>query len=147
MGVVSRARTAGLGMNIQDVLRCKSVIHLAQSARSLATATTEPASGEDTDEPFALSPIQTMYMQMAANHSGDARFNQSSLLRVAGRVSVADIQRAMGYIVQRHSMLRARFAKKPDGGWDQRVAKASVPPLPSSQHSQLCGKSVNRVHF
>ena len=123
MGVVSRARTAGLGMTIQDVLRSKSVIHLAQLARSLAAATNNSAAEEATDEPFALSPVQTMYMQLATKYAGDARFNQSNILRVAGRVSVANIKRAMESIVQRHPMLRARFAQRADGSWEQRVVK------------------------
>jgi hypothetical protein len=127
MGVVSRARTAGLGVSIQDVLRSKSVVHLAQIAKSLAApATTQSASAEETNEPFALSPVQTMYMDMAERHSGDARFNQSNLLKVAGRVSIATIKLAVDSLVARHPMLRARFAKKSNGGWEQRVAKVGL---------------------
>lgn len=124
MGVVSRSRAAGLVMTIQDVLRSKSVIHLAQNAKSLAPASTESVGEEESEEAFELSPIQSMYMLLAPRHTGDARFNQSNMLGVAGRVSVDTIKSALNMIVQRHHMLRARFTKKEDGKWYQRIAKA-----------------------
>jgi aryl carrier-like protein len=126
MGVVSRARTAGLGLNIQDVLRSKSVVHLAQVARFLAPTTNESRNGEESSEPFALSPVQRMYMQLADSYQGDARFNQSNILGVARRVGVSSVRRAMDSVVQRHAMLRARFNKSQDGNWDQHVTRVSV---------------------
>lgn len=125
MGVVSRARTAGLGINIQDVLRSKSVVHLAQLAKSLASATTESRSEEETDEPFALSPIQSMYLHLAAGHTGIARFNQSNVFGVPRRLTVETLKGAIDSIVQRHPMLRARFTNNEYGSWEQRIAKVS----------------------
>ncbi|OIW22660.1 hypothetical protein CONLIGDRAFT_694858 [Coniochaeta ligniaria NRRL 30616] len=126
MGVVSRARTAGLGINIQDVLRSKSVVRLAQNTKSLAPASTESRGEEESHEHFGLSPIQSMYMLSASRHTRGARLNQSSLLSVAGRVPFSAIKSAQNMIVQRHHMLRARFTKKQDGSWDQRITKAGV---------------------
>ena len=124
MGVVSRARNARLIVSIQDVLRSKSVVHLAQLAKLSPSSTATDAHGEEeTEEPFALAPIQSMYLKSAVKHHGEARFNQSFALGVPRRVTVDAIKRAMDSIVQRHSMLRARFARKQDGNWEQRIAK------------------------
>lgn len=130
MGVVSRARNAKIQLSVQDVLRSKSIIHLAQLAKVAPSSAATGAHEAETEEPFALSPIQTMYLNLAAKHAGEARFNQSFTLAVPRRVSVDTIKRAMDSVVQRHSMLRARFAKKQDGSWEQRIAKVGVFPLP-----------------
>lgn len=126
MGVVSRARTAGLGLNIQDVLRSKSVVHLAQVARSLVPATTDSRTEEESSEPFDLSPVQRMYMQLADSYQRDARFNQSNILGVARKVGVSGVRRAMDAVVQRHGMLRARFNRRYNGSWEQHVAKVGL---------------------
>jgi aryl carrier-like protein len=126
MGVVSRARTAGLGLNIQHVLRSKSVVHLAQVARSLVPAATESRTEEESSEPFDLSPVQRMYMQLADSYQGDARFNQSNILGVARKVGVSGVRRAMDAVVQRHGMLRARFNRRYNGSWEQHVAKVGL---------------------
>jgi hypothetical protein len=124
MGVVSRARNVKIKLSVQDVLRSKSLAHLAQLAK-VAPSSTETAMHRDqeTEEPFALSPIQSMYLNSAVRYDGDARFNQSFTLSVSRRVAVDTIKRAVEAIVERHSMLRARFVRTQDGTWRQRIAK------------------------
>lgn len=123
MGVVSRARNAGLKLSIQDVLRCKSVVQLAQLAKMLPSASAETRMEEETEKPFPLSPIQSMYLKSTAKHVGDARFNQSFTLGVSRRVTVNTIKKAIDAVVQRHAMLRARYTKTQDGHWEQSIAK------------------------
>jgi hypothetical protein len=124
MGVVSRARNAKIDVSLQDVLRSKSIVHLAQLARlSPSSAATEAHSEKETEERFALAPIQDMYLKSAVKHNDEARFNQSFALGVPRQVTVDTIKRAMDSIVQRHSMLRARFARRHDGSWEQRIPK------------------------
>jgi hypothetical protein len=124
MGVVSRARRAKIKLSVQDVLRAQSLVHLAQLANVLTSSTTsKPSQEEETDQPFSLSPIQSMYMISAINHAGDGRFNQSVTLAVPPRVTVDAIRRGTDLIVERHAMLRARFNKSQDGRWEQRIAK------------------------
>ncbi|KAB5522985.1 non-ribosomal peptide synthetase [Coniochaeta sp. 2T2.1] len=135
MGVVSRARTSGLGMSIQDVLRSRSIVHLAQVSKPLTSVTTQAPAEEETSEPFGLSPIQRMYMHLSSKHTGDGRFNQSNVLGVAGRIPVATIKRAMDMIVQRHPMLRARFVRNNEGAWEQRIAKAGSSAYRCLEHS------------
>jgi hypothetical protein len=127
MGVISRARNEKLDVSVPDVLRAKSVVHLAQLARpSTSSAATETHAEKETEEPFGLSPIQTLYLKSAVQQSGAARFNQSSALSVPRRITVDTIKRAMDLIVDRHSMLRARFSRKPDGSWEQRITKVRI---------------------
>lgn len=127
MGVVSRARNAKIILSVQDVLRSKSLVHLSQLARlSPSLAVTEVQGNEQTEEPFALSPIQTLYLKLAVKHDDDARFNQSFGLSTSRQVTIDTIKRAMDTIVERHSMLRSRFTRKPDGNWEQRTTKVRV---------------------
>lgn len=133
MGVVSRARNAKIKLSIQDVLRCKSIVHLTQLAKSLPSSTVSTVRKEEgTEQPFALSPVQTMYLKSAVKHGGDARFNQSFTLGVPRQVAAETIKKAINSIVERHAMLRARFSKTQDGRWEQRISKVltlrSIPP-------------------
>ena len=146
MGVVSRARNAKIVVSVHDVLRSKSVVHLAQSAKLMAAALPKATSTgelEETEQVFELSPIQNMYMSGAEKHNGEARFNQSFALGVdKKRVDGDMIKRAIDLVVKRHGMLRARFVMK-DGKWMQKIAKVSavvlvglftlplLPPFPS----------------
>lgn len=127
MGVVSRARNAQIIISLQDVLRAKSVVHLARLAKkSPSTAVIAARADEETEEPFALSPIQRVYLRLAAKHDGDGRFNQSFALEAPRGVTASDIRQSMDSIVQRHSMLRARFVKEEDGSWRQRTIKVRL---------------------
>lgn len=130
MGVISRARNFSIKVTIQDVLRSKSVVHLAQLAQpsmglpSLPGAETYTAEG--TQQPFALSPIQAMYLKSSASHDGDARFNQSITLEIH-QVPVDTIKQAIDSLVTRHGMLRARFSRRQDGNWEQRITTVHIP--------------------
>lgn len=129
MGVVSRARNAELSVTIQNILQSKSIIQLAQRARQLPSSTpTREHDTKETQEPFAPSPIQAMYLRSAVKHIGDARFNQSVSLDVPRRVGIDAIKQAVHSIVQRHAMLRARFARKMDGSWEQDITTVRSSP-------------------
>ncbi|KAK3290246.1 uncharacterized protein B0H64DRAFT_452780 [Chaetomium fimeti] len=124
MGVVSRARNAKIKLSIQDVLRCKSIVHLTQLAKGLPSSAPATIHKEEgTEQPFALSPVQTMYMKSAVKHAGVARFNQSFTLGVPRRVTAETIKKAINSVVERHAMLRARFSRTQDGRWEQRISK------------------------
>lgn len=127
MGVVSRARTANLKLSIQDVLRSKSLVHLSQLASGLPSlAPTEIPDDEHPEQPFPTSPIQSLYLRSAVKHNGDSRFNQSVTLGVPRHVGIATIKQAIESIVKRHAMLRVRFARAPNGNWEQRIAKVNI---------------------
>ncbi len=96
---------------------------------------TEVHGEEQTEQPFGLSPIQSLYLRSAVKHNGDARFNQSITLGVSSHhVTIDTVKRAINSIVQRHTMLRVRLSKTLDGNWEQQIAKVvfyvQSPPLP-----------------
>lgn len=124
MGVISRARTAGISISLQDILRSKSVGHLAKLAKVASQADTHGNDAEST-EPFVLSPVQTMYMGLASAHVGDSRFNQSVTLKVATNLAVDQLKQALNAVVNRHGMLRARFRKDGDS-WVQRTVPVRI---------------------
>src|SRR4051812_8139849 len=99
MGVVSRARNANISISVQDVLRSKSIIHLAQLAKhaSYLPSANQVQPGEEEEArqgPFGMSPIQSMYLKSAIKHDGNARFNQSFALRVPRRIAIETIKKA-----------------------------------------------------
>ncbi|KAK4224364.1 putative peptide synthase [Podospora fimiseda] len=138
MGVVSRARNAKISLSVPNVLRCKSILNLAQLAKVSSTSSPVPSEPiKETDEPFALSPIQILYFAMADRHSGDARFNQSFVVSVHGRIPLDDLRRAMDLVVERHSMLRSRFSRTKNGIWQQSTAKMGPTSYASLAHHHL----------
>ncbi|KAK3360589.1 non-ribosomal peptide synthetase [Lasiosphaeria hispida] len=143
MGIVSRARKAKIIVSMQDVLRSKSVIHLAVVAKSLPGQASAKVPREDeTGELFPLSPIQRLYFKLGSNHVGEARFNQSFALPVSPHVSIENIKRTMDALVQRHSMLRVRFSSGQDGEWQQRIPKMNSSTYGFFDHTT---KSANNV--
>ena len=124
--MISRARTAGISISLQDILRSKSVGHLAKLAKVASQANTHGNNTEST-EPFGLSPVQNMYMGLSSSHVGDSRFNQSVTLKVANNLSVDQLKQALSAVVNRHGMLRARFRKDGDK-WMQRTIPVRVQP-------------------
>ncbi|KAK3903068.1 hypothetical protein C8A05DRAFT_43642 [Staphylotrichum tortipilum] len=139
MGVISQARNASIKLTIQDVLRSKSVVHLAQLARpcqglpSLA-ATPKAHTETETEQPFALSPIQAMYLKSSGSYHGNARFNQSITLEIPRRISVNTAKEAIDALVTRHGMLRARFSRRQDGIWEQRITKMTPSAYQLAEH-------------
>lgn len=123
MAVMARCRKEKINLSLQDVLQSKSITQLALRAGSTDHA---PQQEEKVEELFDLSPIQQMYFQSATSHQGRARFNQSFSLRITRPTQAHDIKRAIEFIIDQHSMLRARFSKNKLGVWQQRISKVGV---------------------
>jgi amino acid adenylation domain-containing protein/non-ribosomal peptide synthase protein (TIGR01720 family) len=116
MLVKSRCAKSGVGLAVQDILR-KPIFELAQCTTVLAR---QSFYEEDIETVFSLSPIQQLYFQFP--NQGEGHFNQSFFLRVCRPIHKKELRRAIEIIVQRHSMLRARFNAKGHGGnWEQRI--------------------------
>ena len=120
MQVMRQCKKNNIGITVQDVLRSKSIRHLALSA----TGVQRPSfHAEVVEQNFDLSPIQQLYFSMP--DQGRGHFNQSFYLRITRQVLESDLRRAIELVISRHSMLRARFSKSPVGAgvWQQRVTK------------------------
>ncbi|KAL8774137.1 MAG: hypothetical protein Q9209_001245 [Squamulea sp. 1 TL-2023] len=117
MMVQSQCKKEGVGITVQDILRAKSISHLATLARDTDRTLKQD---EKIEEDFNLSPIQSLYFELP--NRGKDHFNQSVFVRLARRFQPGEIHRATKNIINRHSMLRARFRfSASDDEWKQRV--------------------------
>jgi aryl carrier-like protein len=116
MQVVGHCRKEGIGLGVQDVLRSRSIIQLAEVVKEIEEPTYD--SVEYFDEEFDLTPIQSLYFQRP--NVGSGHFNQSFYLHVKQKTDPKDFHAAVKQLVSRHSMLRARFTPT-DIGWQQRL--------------------------
>ncbi|KAF1915917.1 hypothetical protein BDU57DRAFT_573349 [Ampelomyces quisqualis] len=117
MQVVGQCRKNGVGLGVQEVLRSRSIPHLAEAVKEIEHTSYE--SMEYFDEEFDLTPIQSLYFQRP--NEGRGHFNQSFYLQVKRRTTREEFQAAVEQLVGRHSMLRARFSHSHDLGWKQRL--------------------------
>lgn len=119
MGVMSRCRKENIELSLHDVLRSKSVVHLANCVGHKVSG---PQKEEVVDELFDLSPVQQLYFRSSQSQDGDSRFNQSFTLRITKPTDARTVKLAIEAIVNKHSMLRARFVR--DGNsWRQKITK------------------------
>jgi len=116
MQVRSQCLKRDINISVQDILRSKSIVQLAQCTKELETVAEHV---EVVEQSFELSPIQSMFFKLP--NQGHGHFNQSFFLRVTRRLQKKDLRHAIDTIISRHSMLRARFTKSSAGGWTQRL--------------------------
>jgi non-ribosomal peptide synthetase component F len=111
---------------------------------SRRTPADSPVSAEDNNslEFFPLSAMQQLYFRTSINRRADVgalsrpdfRFSQSILVHVRGEgFSIPDVEAAIEALVDRHTMLRARFRLTRDG-WAQFIA----PPARTSYRFGHC---------
>ena len=107
MALMARCRKEKITLSMQQILRCKSIEELAQVIGFVSEA---PSSATvEIHEPFALSPIQRLYLHLNPDQVEQAHFNQSFTLKLGRRTDAKAIEEAIQKIVNQHSMLRARF--------------------------------------
>ena len=122
MQLITQSRKEGIRLTVKDVLRSKTISALALTAHSADSGSLSQE--ELYDVAFKLSPIQSMYfsdMTQGSTRSEQNQFNQSFLLNVQQKQNIDNFARAIDQIVQRHSMLRARYMKDASGAWSQMV--------------------------
>ncbi|KAI1940061.1 hypothetical protein LOZ66_002496 [Ophidiomyces ophidiicola] len=120
MQIVSRCRAKGIEIATRNILSSKSISDMARHVSLSTIQILEDPSEEESDEKFELSPMQKMYFSLVPN--GDNEFNQSFLLKLRGDVDRETLGFALKAVVERHSMLRARFTRY-KGEWVQYISK------------------------
>lgn len=115
MQLLARCRKEGINLTLNQVLRSKSLAHLAESVGS---NTSFDHGKEQTDKLFDLSPIQRFYFQTIGNEK-DSHFNQSFTLQLTRKTDSGKLTSALDAIVKCHSILRSRFIKDKTGKWQQ----------------------------
>ncbi|KAL4880999.1 hypothetical protein BJY04DRAFT_218520 [Aspergillus karnatakaensis] len=111
------AQEAGFAIHIPDLLGNASLQDISRIATPITAAST-PVIGEDTDAPFALSPVQQMYFDhMRDQHMG---LQQRVSVEITRMVQPEAIRAALNYVVEKHRMLAAKFNCQ-NGRWMQFV--------------------------
>lgn len=135
MQLSSQCRAAGYVCKVADIFKYKTIAALTSILESTHLAPGHSNDGkiqgtikeegerEARGDPFDLSPIQqTFFDEVPAvlrNH-----YNQSLILRLSRSLAPTDISRAVEMLVDRHSMLRARFHQA-EGRWVQAIIPSS----------------------
>ena len=115
--VQSECKKRNLGLTVRDIMGAKSIRQLVKAVRTVHQTF---LSEEKIEEEFDLSPIQSLFFQQP--DQGQGHFNQSMFLRLTKYVKSEQIHFATKSIVNRHSMLRARFKLSEfDDEWKQRI--------------------------
>ncbi|KAJ5964403.1 HC-toxin synthetase [Penicillium vulpinum] len=121
MQLVVTCRNEGIKLLFKDVMRSASISALADGVQMVDHINVHQHR-DQLDTPFDLTPIQQLYFQSISQGSHDAsanQFNQSFLFRLTSDVPVEQLRAAVDKVVQRHSMLRARFRQSHNGQWKQ----------------------------
>ena len=122
MQVMAKCRKDGVAVSLQDVLRSKSIVSLANKIASQAPTLALAGGQKDAvEEFFDLSPIQRIYFEFI-DPTGRSQFNQSQLMSVTRKVDPEAVELALRNLVKRHTMLRSRFSKSVDG-WTQKITE------------------------
>jgi len=116
MMVQNHCKKRSIGITVQNILSAKSITHLASFAQ---TVERNAKFDEKIEEDFDLSPIQSLYFELPREKG---HFNQSFFVQLTKPVEPAIVHQAAKTIVNRHSMLRARFRLSTlDDEWKQRI--------------------------
>jgi amino acid adenylation domain-containing protein/non-ribosomal peptide synthase protein (TIGR01720 family) len=117
--VAARLGAVGVTLGSTDILASRTVAAMAPLAREKRAPATGPVAG-----PFPPTPIQAWFLHRhgaAPNH-----FNQSMLLRAAGRLEPSSIAPALDAVAAHHDALRSRFTRQ-GGAWQAEILAAEPP--------------------
>lgn len=122
---VSSSLRSSLQVPVATILKHKTISRIISVLQSTMSA--EPSQKESQvvhevvpGEFFDISPIQQVFF----GHQPDPNieFDQGFFLKLASRISYADLTDALDTIVQTHPMMRARFQKGPNDRWQQYIS-------------------------
>ncbi|KAK5624973.1 hypothetical protein RRF57_000689 [Xylaria bambusicola] len=116
MRVVAQCATAGLKTSVRALFHGKTIAQMSLRTEHIHSKILPV---EPLDSLFDLSPIQRMFFHAARSHHN--HFNQSLSFRLSNPIPSKMIQRAIRWIVENHSMFRARFIEAPKGLWRQMI--------------------------
>ncbi|PVH99335.1 acetyl-CoA synthetase-like protein [Periconia macrospinosa] len=131
MQVVSECRKRNLNVTVRSLLMPQSLAEIAQEA-CCKTVKTHDREEEKIGEPFELSPIQQLYFEN--DPEGANMCNQSISLSLKGDVEFDALQKAFVAVINRHSMLRVRFAREGQH-WKQHITLDAEGSFVLKQHN------------
>lgn len=120
MRFASQCRAVGLTITTVNVLKCKTLGDVAETAVSLQTVAAPRMDNENVE--VRISPIQQWYFENShpASPSEDFHYNQSSSVKFTRPVEAAEVVKALHVVIKEHSMLRSRFVQD-NGIWTQKT--------------------------
>ncbi|KAF1935488.1 hypothetical protein EJ02DRAFT_439207 [Clathrospora elynae] len=122
MQLSASARSLQIHVSTRDVFLRKTIAEVVRYATSSKPLQLARAADDPVNAPFGLSPIQELYLQLEP--TGKISFDQCFFLELRTQVTLESLRAALGMLVQRHSMLRARFGKSEGGRWHQYITGA-----------------------
>ncbi|KAJ0416599.1 hypothetical protein BJY00DRAFT_316716 [Aspergillus carlsbadensis] len=122
------AHSAGIVVKIHDLLSSQSLHEIGVKATSSSQSVGPSTFEEDTDEPFALSPVQQMYFEKIQDPS--LGLQQRVSVEVTQPIHADQLRVALNYLVHQHEVLAVRFTLR-NGTWVQQIAtdRATEEPL------------------
>jgi non-ribosomal peptide synthase protein (TIGR01720 family) len=131
MQVVSRCRAKQIPISVADILKNQTIRKISRSIHFKKPKEKINHVKADEDKPFPLTPIQQVFFDN--NPEGMNHYTLSYIVKLVRHTTIDELSAALLAIIERHSMLRARFRKRTEAlGWEQFVA----PPGPESFHLQ-----------
>ncbi|KAJ5675352.1 hypothetical protein N7462_008249 [Penicillium macrosclerotiorum] len=124
MQVSAAALSLNISLTTRVILTKKTIRNLVSSKLPLNMAShlrESLAAEELLDVPFGLAPMQKLYLGFQSD--AEICFDQGFLLKPRSLIKPASLAAALRTLVERHSMLRARFQKSSDGSWEQRISR------------------------
>jgi len=119
MMVVAGCRSRNIAISVRDVLEQRTISRLGSCAQVASSHPSSRAWEAQADSCFPLTPVQRLFFSLAPD--GEDNFNQSFALQVNRPISESNLTDAIYKIIQRHSILRARF-QFDSGVWYQRIS-------------------------
>ncbi|KAH8727297.1 hypothetical protein GQ44DRAFT_648966, partial [Phaeosphaeriaceae sp. PMI808] len=121
MQISSSARAFHLSVSTGDILKKKTIALIARDILPSTSTLSRSALRDPVNNAFDLTPIQHLYLTL--DPSGRSSFDQCFFLELRDRVQLQPLSTALAALVQRHSMLRARFRRETSGRWRQCVSE------------------------
>ncbi|CAN9410040.1 unnamed protein product [Alternaria alternata] len=121
MQISSSARAFHLSVSTGDILKKKTIALIARDILPGTSTLSRPALRDPVNTSFDLTPIQHLYFTL--DPFGRSSFDQCFFLELRDRVQLQPLSTALAALVQRHSMLRARFRREAGGRWRQYISE------------------------
>ncbi|KAI1430745.1 hypothetical protein GGR50DRAFT_163740 [Xylaria sp. CBS 124048] len=117
MRVVSQASAAGLKTSVEALFQGKTIAKMGLRTEYLHP--NQRLVAEPVNTLFELTPMQRLFFDNVGSRYN--QFYQSRSFRLSREVSPNTVKSAVRWVVENHSMLRARFVETSRGQWKQMV--------------------------
>ncbi|EFQ87557.1 hypothetical protein PTT_16905 [Pyrenophora teres f. teres 0-1] len=121
MQISSSARAFYLSVSTGDILKKKTIALIARDILPSTSTLSRSVWRDPVNNAFDLTPIQHLYFTL--DPSGRSSFDQCFFLELRDRLQPQLLVTALAALVQRHSMLRARFQRPTGGRWRQYISE------------------------